>query len=322
MALDVKVKIDLTYPTGSLGFGYPLILNIGTAKAYAEYKSVQEVEDVGFDAKSTVYQAAALLFGQSKAPEKIAICGVADSSDLTDIKGKGWRQLVALNAEEADVKAIEAYVSTTEDKIYFACVADAAALANLGTSDRVVGFVHSNALAAAALAGEAAGREAGSFTYKNLILTGIDPMSFSDTEIDAIHAANGFTFVTKCGDNVTTEGKTMSGEYIDIVDSKDWIVQQLAYETQKVLNKIGKVPYDNNGIAMLETAAVNVLQGAYNNGIIATAENGNPDYTVAYALSANVSDADKADRVYKGGQFSFKLAGAIHEAEITGEILI
>jgi hypothetical protein len=94
----------------------------------------------------------------------------------------------------------------------------------------------------------------------------------------------------------------------------------MTYKTQKVLNNAAKVPYDNNGIAMLESVAVDVLQGAFNDGMIATKEDGSPDYTVSYALREDTSEVDRAARQYIGGTFTFALAGAIHRVEITGTI--
>ena len=130
------------------------------------------------------------------------------------------------------------------------------------------------------------------------------------------------TFVTKAGDNVTSEGKLAGGEYIDIIDSEDFIIQQLAYKTQKVLNKTAKVPYDNNGIALLESVAVDVLQDAYNNGMIVTNTDGTPGYTVSYAKREDTKATDRANRQYLGGSFSFSLTGAVHEVEITGSITV
>jgi hypothetical protein len=80
------------------------------------------------------------------------------------------------------------------------------------------------------------------------------------------------------------------------------------------------VPYDNNGIAMLESVAVDVLQDAYNNGMIATKANGDPDYSVYYALREDVPESDRASRQYLYGGFTFALAGAIHYVEISGTI--
>lgn len=323
MALDVTVKIDLVKPAGRLDFGYPLILSVGEAKPYAECKNLEEVVTAGFASGTETYQAAALMFAQNNPPEKIGVCGVAATTDLSAIQEQPWRQLVTVGTlEDTDVTAIVTYIAATEDKMYFATVAEAADLTSLGDSERVIGFVHSNPLAVAALAGEAAGREVGSFTYKNLILNHIEPMALADAEIDAIHAAGGITFVTKAGDNVTSEGIVMSGEYADIIDCKDYVLQQLEYRTQRLLNTAAKVPYDNNGIAMLEAVCVDVMNDAYNKGMIATGEDGKAAYTVAYDLLEQVDETDKVARKYVGGKFRFTLAGAVHEVEINGEIMI
>ncbi len=323
MALDVKVKIDLIKPAGRLSFGYPLILSIGKAKGYAECKSVDDVVAGGYAAETPTYQAAALMFSQNNPPAKIAVCGIDAVANLGDLKDKQWRQLVlAGDIEEADLAAVVTYIKTAADKMLFACVKNVGDLTKLGDSDRVVGLVHSNSLAAAALAGEAGGRDVGSFTYKNLILNGIEPMAFTDSEITAIHNANGFTFVTKAGDNVTTEGTAMSGEYVDIIDSRDYIIQQLEYKTQNLLNQSAKIPYDNNGVAMLEAVCIDVMRDAYNKGIIATGADGKPAYTVSYALAETADSTDKVNRKYVGGRFNFTLAGAVHEVEINGEIII
>jgi hypothetical protein len=152
------------------------------------------------------------------------------------------------------------------------------------------------------------------------VLKGIAAQELTDVEVEAIHEKGGITFITKAGDNVTSEGKLAGGEYIDVIDSEDYIIQQLAYKTQKILNNAAKVPYDNNGIAMLESVAVDVLQGAYNDGMIATKEDGSPDYSVSYALREDTTEANRAARKYLGGTFSFALAGAIHYVEISGTI--
>lgn len=325
MALDVKVRIDLKKPAGKLDFGYPLILDEGdTGIEYTECKSLQDVVTAGYETTTDTYKTAALMFAQNNPPAKIAVMTAAtgdSATALAAVSNKGWRQLVTTG--NVSNSTISTYIATTTDKMYFCNVGSASDLSDLGDSDRVVGFVHStNTLAVAALAGEAAGREVGSFTYKNLVLKGIEPEVLSDAEIASITTANGITFVTKAGDNVTTEGKALSGEYIDIIDSKDYIITQLEYQTQKTLNSMAKVPYDNNGIAILESVAVNVMKDAYNKGIIATNDDGSPAYSVNYALRDQTDPADRAARKYLGGQFSFTLSGAIHTVEITGEIII
>lgn len=332
MAYDVKVKIDLKKPTRKLGFGYPLILEskAETAVKYTEVKDLEAVVTAGFAATTDVYKAAQLLFMQDNAPEKIAVCASTDAAvtALAAIKNEGWRQLICITGATSDstTKEIATYIEATKDKMYFADVDDLTELAGEGAItklDRTVLFYYNKegvVCPVAALVGATAGKKVGSFTYKNQILKGLDPLALTDAQIEAAHAANCLTFVTKAGDNVTTEGKVVSGEYIDIIDSKDYIIQQLEYETQRVFNLNDKIGYDNNGIAILENACTNVLQGAFNNGIIATNDDGIADYNVVFAARSETTAEERAERKYTRGTFRFSLMGAIHEAEITGTI--
>ena len=335
MALDVKVKIDLTKPIGKIGLGIPLILeeNATAAIAYAECKSLAEVITAGFDDTTKVYKAANAMFMQDNPPERIAVCATTDPTatwlnDAVNVS-RNWRQLVVVtNSETATAySAIMNKIETLGDKMFFANLEtdDSTSLTVTGINKTVLFYCNvtdDQPAPVAALVGATAGLDVGSFTYKNLILKGVLPQSLSDLQIEAIHAKGGITFVTKAGDNVTTEGKTAGGEYIDIIDNKDYIISNLEYQTQKTLNTTDKIPYDNNGIAMLESVAVNVLRDAYNKGIIATNDDGSAAYTVSYVKRADTEASDRAIRKYVGGQFAFLLAGAVHEVEITGEIII
>ena len=330
---DVKVNIDLTKPIGKIGFGIPLILQESATKAiaYTEVSSVAEIVEAGFVAETKAYKAAQLMFAQANAPKHIAVCAVTTTAAeaMADalLTGKDWRHLIVVNdgEEETDVTSVIAAVEKLEGKMYFVGLEtdDATTITTTGLRRTVLFYCDATAEApvpVAALVGEIAGRAAGSFTYKNMVLTGIPAQDLTATQVEAIHKKGGITFVTKAGDNVTSEGKLAGGEYIDVVDSEDYIIQQLTYKTQKLLNNAAKIPYDNNGIAMLESVAVDVLQGAFNDGMIAINEDGSPAYTVSYAMNEDVSEKDRANRRYIGGNFAFVLAGAIHETEITGTI--
>lgn len=329
--LDVKVKIDLTKPVGKAGFGIPLIYQEQAAKAvaYTECTSLADVAAAGVEATAPLYKAAQTLLMQDNAPAKFAICAntSAAKSWVADVanSGKDWRQLiVVIDTGEIDVAGTMAAVETLDNKIYFADIAvDDNTTYTVSGINRTVLFycdASGETFPAAALVGATAGMAAGSFTYKNIILKGILPQALTSTQIEAIHKKGGITFVTKAGDNVTTEGKVAGGEYIDVIDSKDYVISNLEYQTQKTLNTMKKIPYDNSGIAILENVAVNVLKDAYNQGIIATNEDGTAAYTVTYATRENTNEADRAIRKYIGGQFAFTLAGAVHTVEVTGEI--
>lgn len=333
MAMDVKVKIDLAKPLGKLGFGTPLILEESAAKAiaYTEVTNIEEVIAAGFAATTIVYKAADLIFSQTNTPEKIALAAVTSSATeaLSDeqLVNKNWRQLIVVNGGEAavDVASVMAKVEPLSGKMYYAGldVDDDTVLSVTDIRRTVLFYCDATEKApvpVAALVGETAGRDAGSFTYKNMILKGIEPQELTEAQLNAIHEKGGISFLTKAGDNVTSEGKVAGGEYIDIIDTEDYIIQQMAFKSQQVLNAADKVPFDNNGIALLESVAIDVLQSAYNTGMIATATDGTPEYSVSYALRSQTKEADRAKRRYLGGTFKFALAGAIHEATITGTI--
>lgn len=335
MALDVKVRIDMVQPLGSASFGVPLILeeNATTEKSYTECSNLSEVITAGFADTTKTYKAANTLFMQDDAPLKIVVCATSGTAEtwLNDINNTvlDWRQLIVVNNSETSTnhEGIMAKIETLDNKLYFADLptSNSTEFSVSGINRTILFYcdpTEDHPSPSAALVGATAGLPVGNITYKNMILKGLSPQKLTDSEITAIHNKGGITFITKAGDNVTTEGKVAGGEYIDIVDSKDYIISQLEFRTQNLLNTSNKVPYDNSGIALLQSICEDVLKDAYNNGIIASKEDGSPAYTVNYALRENVSDEDKVARKYVGGSFTFMLQGAIHTAEIIGEIII
>lgn len=335
MVFDVKVHIDLAKPIGTVGFGVPLIL-VENAEAAIEYTKVSNIDEAGkagISAGSNAYKAIQLLFSQANAPKQIAVCAVTGGATtaLEDavLAGKDWRQLIVVNGDGTASTPAEiiTVVEGMDGKLYFAGLDtdDSTTITTSGLRRTVLFYCDATddvPVPVAALVGETAGRAAGSFTYKNLVLSGVPAQELTDAQIEAIHKKGGITFVAKAGDNVTSEGTVAGGEYIDIIDSEDFIIQQLAFRTQKVLNNNAKIPYDNNGIAMLESVAKDVLQDAYNNNMIVTNEDGTPGYSVDYALREDTKATDRANRIYLGGNFSFALKGAVHEVEITGSITV
>lgn len=326
MALDVKVKISLSKPIGNLGSWYPLIYVIDNSAAtdvYGEYSGLAELVEAGYDDKTDVYKVAALMLMQEESGRPYKFAVLKQKAFSADTFGKyltkGWRQMLLAGSTE-NVSTISEYIETT-DRMLFVTVDDVSKATY--KLDRTFVVVHSTEVnAAAAVVGATAGYEAGSFTYKNIILKGVVPEDLSDTEIDAIHKAGAITVLEKAGDIVTSEGIVSSGEYADIIDSKDFIVQNITYRVQKVFNINKKVAYTDTGIGLLEGATLGVLKSAFNNEMIAADENGAALYSVNFALRSETSETDRAARKYPYGTFAFELAGAIHTAEITGEITV
>lgn len=323
---DIKVNITVAAAAGSIGLGFPLVIQgkTGEEKAYTEVSTLSEIVTAGFDTDSEIYKACATIFGQDNKPEKVAIATttgkVADW--LTANVTRGFRQIVPILGEEDSTLAeLATFVNATDDKMLFLAVAATDELPTL-QSERIVAVVYTgkSEFPNAAVVGASAGLMAGSFTYKNLILRGIEPEALTPSQVEAIHTAGGMCILKKAGDIVTSEGKTTDGEYIDIVDSKDYIISNIVYQGQKLLNDNKKLSFDNVGISQLENVVTGVLADAFGNGIIAANEDGTAAYTTNFATRAETSESDRAARTYNGGRFSFDLAGAIHNATINGTI--
>ncbi len=343
---DVTVNISDVKPIGSAGFGMPLIV-IGNQEEEIEYTECEDIDGVvtaGFEENSDVYKAALLLFQQVNKPEKIAVHASTKTIAelLPDIKDKEWRQLITPNIDNSEITAIATYIETTTDKMYFVsyAVETAQTLSNeefksavesiltpLKGFKRTVMFYYDNDnvdTPEAALVGETAGRLPGSFTYKFKTLNGLKPVSLNAEKIKILEEANSFTYVETAGDYITSEGKTVGGEYIDVIDGKDWVLQNIAYKVQKLKNTTPKVDYTNVGITLIENAVIGVLSEAFSMGIIAPKEENDAlgAYSTSFKTRGEMPTEKRAEREYDGGTFTFELAGAIHTTTINGTVSV
>lgn len=325
---DITVNITAAAVAGTAGLGIPLVISgkAAAAVAYTECATLAEVIAAGFGTETEVYKNCAAIMSQNNRPAKIAVCATEDNiaTWLTANYDKDYRQIIpVLGTEDSTLAEIATAVNTLDNKMLFIVVKATDELPTI-QSDKVVAIVYGGASECvnAAVVGATAGLAVGSFTYKNIKLVGVVAEDKSATEVEAIHEAGAICILKKAGDVVTSEGKTTSGEYIDVVDSKDYIITNIGYRGQKLLNDNNKLTFDNVGISQLENVVTDVLASAYNLGIIATNEDGTPAYKTTFATREATSEADRADRHYKGGNFTFDLAGAIHMATINGTLNI
>ena len=337
MIKDVNVTIDLQKVVGKVGFGYPLIV-FATSKAgnqkYAEIE-LSKVADTYAD-ETALNEFVLTMQGGENPPEKIACLGVASTTTGADLVSaikavaeKGWRQLVLLDVVEDNTKSQDfiTYVKSTADKMLFLPLSLIPASYNDTENDRLVVICGESAddtdgeiINIASILGAVCGLEVGSFTYKNIIVNGGKVMSNDTYETITKTTPNVLAILEKAGDTVISDGKTFNGEYIDIIDSMDYVIQQIEYQTQKMLNNQKKISYTNNGIAMLESVTVSVLKDAYNNGIIADNADGTPAYSASFSLREDAEAEDIQARKYVGGACEFVLAGAIHNVKVNGTV--
>ncbi|WP_026678214.1 DUF3383 family protein [Fictibacillus gelatini] len=331
---DVKVTIDLVKPAGLVGLGKPLILakktGTSTIKNYSDLDAVK----VDFPDTTNTFKKAQAIFAQEHRPQEIAIAtyDTAGTTDNSPVKvldkyyDYDWFFVLTADATVTEQLAVADFVQSQNFKMFVAKVSTAADRNGFKQKayDRTVVFYHTidTEHPDAALVGELGSQPVGSITWKFKKLNGITPLNVSASELATIHTDGAIVYVTKSGRPQTSEGQVASREYIDVMHGKDWIKVNMENEIQAVFSNNPKVPYDGRGISLVEGAATTTLKQAFTNGIIAADNDGNPLYTVTAKSRNDVPAGDRASRVYNGLSFSFQLAGAIHSANITGQILI
>lgn len=197
-----------------------------------------------------------------------------------------------------------------------------------GNSTRTIFFVSGANQAEAeygigGLVGAVGNETVGDVTWKFRKIGGVKPVDLTVTQIQKLHENNAFTYVTKAGLDQTSEGKTLSGEFIDALHGDDWVKASLETELQRLLSNSSKVTFDAAGIAQIDATVTAVLTTATNNGIISVNPETNAgEFTVTTASRAQSSEEDIAQRNYTGLKFSYTRSGAIHTVKVNGQINI
>lgn len=284
-------------------------------------------------------------FIQENPPEKLGLLSCAITSrniTVADYFNENWRYLIPTKEDiSSDILPLSRVIESSKSKVLCLDISGTTAYKKFiaDTYLKVKGmertFVYLNIPVlkddtaenlnniCVALMAHTGNKTVGSFTYKNMSLKGVyADESITKTTLNDYHSHNVNAYVHKAGYDVTSEGKMLNGEYIDILDAKDWLITQIKYQLQQCLIINDKIPYDNTGIAMLESVVANVLQEAFNNGIIAEDDNGKASYTVNFARRADTKASDREKRQYMEGKFTFDLAGAIHSVTVNGTINI
>lgn len=337
MTRDVTVNIAVKKAARLTGLGKPVLLaKLAGPTTFTNYSEPEAVAEV-FGEDTVAHKIATALLKQGEtSPEVMAIItydpeAVDDTAEKTAAKAlekhfdDDFYFITADTQVVEEVKAIATVVEGEGIKIFGTTVTTQEALDELELLKitRTFAPYHETPgeYVAEALIGAAGSLDAGSQTYKFKNLVGITPQLFTRAKSAEIHAKNSFIFEPNAGDNNTSEGTTLSGDFIDEVQSRDWLIINGAQAIQEVLNNSPKVPMTDRGFVILGDALRNVLNAGYSQGMISDTD-GIPDYTITTIARADTNPADRAAREYKGLSFSFGFAGAIHRVNVVGEMII
>lgn len=168
----------------------------------------------------------------------------------------------------------------------------------------------------AAINGKCLPLEPGSETWKFKTLAGVAAFALSATARGNITSRNGNSYETVAGVNLTFDGKTGDGNYIDVRRGLDWLTDDMQKSVFGALAGASKIAYTDPGIAVIESQIRGSLKRAVDKGILTNS----PAPTVIVPTAASVSALDKSARTLNGVRFTGTLQGAVHSANIIGVV--
>lgn len=334
IAKDVEVNIQkVSQGVSNLGFGVALLVTTETTKAYKEYTGLNAVK-VDYNEATKAYKMAAVLFAQVPKPKLVAIVGIEytdtaafiDSLSTMTAANNKWYYLLCDRASNTElITALNTFALSYEKVYVFQMLPTDFGSFVLPVSDRCVGMIHDKPAqyADVAFVGACSTYKAGEATWKFKSLVGIDPVEYTDqsSEVMVFTEAGLNTYVRKNGIAQTSEGLCTSGEYVDTVISIDWIELDQETRISTLLVSNPKIPYTNEGIALVAAQVDASLKTATQMGIIRKDESSNGLFTINIPDISEIEQEDIVSRKFDNYlSWTALMTSAIHHTEINGVV--
>lgn len=304
---------------------------------YAEYGSIAEVVSAGFEENGAVYNAALVAFSNGASSIVIATKGTSETiANVLDraFSSGSWYGFALIGFEKTEYKNAAAWAEANE-KLFGFTTSDKENPLSEGTyynthgwyadSSSETGNAYNDYLHIAVMA-KCFTYEAGEETwaYKSLSLVGYSMLTAA--ERGTLEGLNINYYVECANGQITYPGKTLAGEWIDVIRGKAWLQSDMQNRVYNLFIKNPKVPYTSKGIALIENQMIASLKQAQSNGLVAEDEYDSDDnlvagFTVTVPTAANTTDTERASRNLNACKFTARLAGAIHAVEIKGTLV-
>lgn len=321
---------------------------------FAAYSSMDEVLEAGWklslDTPDPVAVAAQVAFSQSPRPSKVYIAPIPSGSGKTiqdavetALGYSGWyvccpavRITDTTNSAkyEAVAALLEAY-----DKMFCYTETGAIGTPSVGnvyyrtfgvygkrtSSEVAADMPDANNFANVAYAVKWLSYDSGSETAAFKALSGIYASDLTSAEMKSLADSNLSYIIEVGGKIITMNGKTMAGEWCDVIRFRDWLKNDMQTRVVNLFIANPKVPYTDAGITLVQNQMIASLLSGQARGGIADSEydddgNETPGFTTSVPSAASIPSSDKASRILHDCKFSARIAGAIHFAEIKGSL--
>ena len=353
----IKCNIEISSPAqGNLSFDSILVVvppptaagKKPTAKVFA-ISSAEDLLEYGYTATETAYKAATVVFSQNPKPSEIKICARGEvkskKETITEVLNRAKAETVFYGVhissftEETDVQEAISWAEANEKLFCFEYTnIDKFPVKNTSFyrsfaifSGLPDGYAESdtqpseNAFAALGWMAKCFGYEPGSETWAYKELAGIVPSALSKDNKNKLVEKNVSAFLRYAGSNITTGGKTLAGEWIDVIRFRDWLKNELQVSVFNILKVNRKVPYTDSGISLIEGAMETVLKKAQDIGGVSRTEYSAdgaeiPGFTVSVPKASGLDEATRKSRKLTSCEWTARLAGANHIVEISGKL--
>lgn len=158
----------------------------------------------------------------------------------------------------------------------------------------------------------------GTITWAFKSIAGVSVDELRAGERSALVAKNWTQYERTNGANITFEGRTPSGRFIDVTHFIDWLHAEIQADVYSLLINNPKVPYTTSGIEAVKNAVLGALiKGQQRGGL---ADDTQP--TVTAPDITETDDADRANRILRDVNFTARLGGALHGIVIRGTVSV
>lgn len=257
--------------------------------------------------------------------------GIATDLDAIAKASTAWYGLVTLFNSSAIISAAAAWAEANE-KLYIAGTQDSlVATQALGVGTDIAQTLKSASYARTGLIFHPANDDfasaaeiarwfpidPGADDWRLKTLAGVTTKQYSATQVTNLVAKYCNYYSTLGTANVVQgEGKVSANEYIDIIRGRDWYKARLQVRLVNLLIQNEKVPFDLDGLAMVETQIKAQNDEGVAAKLIAPDSPDTPITVTLPALSA-ITSSDKLARWLRGNLTSWTFAGAIHKISVT-----
>lgn len=166
-----------------------------------------------------------------------------------------------------------------------------------------------------------------SITMADKVLKGVTALNLTDAQYAALQSKNYnfYTVTTDIETDMFIDTRMASGQFFDTIQAADWLAYDMKYKLVNLVQNRDKIPFTEDGLAMIKQTLSETCVEALNAGIIGSGydqdnnyiENG---YKIDMPALSSIPKADKAKRILRDVKVTFLLAGAVQVINVLNDI--